>query len=137
MTGTNPTGADWGARHDSRRRRRRWAVAAVIALAATLFVWLAPNIDTHPAAPATRLGTVTAFLASVGAVLAFSWRDRDEVERRTAINSLAVIGLASLFLVPIARMSGAVLAIGDPVLTAWAASAIAGLIAYFGQRLRR
>jgi len=80
---------------------------------------------------------VIAFLAVVATAFAWSWRERDEIERQIAINSLAVVGLTSLLFVPVARMAGPVLPISDPILLAWAASAVAGPLAYLWQRLRR
>ena len=135
MTGTAMTEGNWGEQRVANRRRQRWTAAAAMAIAAGIFVWLAPA-NSSPASDAARLTSALAFVI-FGAIGGFlSWRLRDEVERRQLIVMLAAIGGAAMLLMPLAGMLAPVFHIGEPGFVAWLAALATGIVVRIGQRVR-
>ena len=149
MTGT-PMAEDWGEKKVARRKRRRWAIAAVLVVVAIAFPVLADLLGGAHLSELRNGATVTpdgrtlstsalltiGFVAIVFGASWLSWRDRDEVERELARRMYAAIGLSSMALFPIVMITAPLLGIPYPAMTAWLGSIAIGGIVYGIARLR-
>ena len=139
-------GARWGesreAARAARRKRRRIALVVVVTLLVVGLPFIARFIDgllDRPFAPPPRLlaqGSAVVILIVGGIVSWRNWRETDEMQRRLAIETWAVIGLANFVLHPLLTLIGTHTHHADLEDNSWWASVAIGMASYFIRRIR-
>lgn len=148
MTSFTMDDGNWGERRMSARlaqqrgRRIRMVILGVAIMVGLPFVGGLIDGFSHSDVTARHddaLKVVSAvlFVAVVAWFALSNWRERDEVERRSALNVWAALGLAALVLNPVLRAIQPLLHLADPAQTAWVGSLIAGGATIIYQKVRR
>ncbi|MGE7207141.1 hypothetical protein ACQKJZ_15880 [Sphingomonas sp. NPDC019816] len=138
--------ARWGeSREAARAARRKQRRIVLVAVAVALMVGL-PFLEGFidglfhlPRASAPRpLAQITAVvILIVGGIVTWrNWRETDEMQRRLAIETWAVIGLASFILHPMMAIIGAQMHQADFENSSWGIAILIGLASYFIRRVR-
>ena len=138
--------ARWGesreAARTARRKRRRMVLVAVAVLLVVGLPFLEGFVDGlfHlPRASAPRpLAQITAVvILIVGGIVTWrNWRETDEMQRRLAIETWAVIGLANFVLHPVLTIIGTQTHQTDFEDNSWWASVAIGMAFYVIRRVR-
>lgn len=142
----NEGDARWGesreAARTTRRKRRRMLLVAVAIMLVVGLPFLEGFIDglfDLPRTPTHKpLAQIAAFvILIVGGIVTWrNWRETDEMQRRLAIETWAVIGLANFILHPVLAIIGAQMHQTDFEDSSWGIAILIGLAFYFIRRVR-